>query len=269
MNHHIESPEENNISQASELDKKDLPTLREEESAVKYFNAVFDSEDLDTEEEKSYTRSIEEIDFEKLSEDEKIEFFELIDSTPETENDELSINCAEDEPVSKDELAYLDDNDFGAVNDKVINYDLPDYQRDGRYGINSVNWGKDSVGKISEETLPQFTKIVRYSYPNPEDRSRPLLKGKYFSPENTDYKDLELPQVESKRIKTVYEVKAPEGLNVLKSEIAIQPWNLSDGEEQTGTNKFQYKTEYDIDVLLTKGIIDEINDDENLKKKPE
>lgn len=139
-----------------------------------------------------------------------------------------------------DDDQQLWDNDFGAVNKNVINYDDPDYLRDG---IIKPNWGRESVNAPEQIVLPKGTRIVQYAHPD--------QTGVYFAPEGTAYEDLQLPDSKDKRIGKLYEVQEG-GLSVDSSEIAIQPWNKND-DAAKGTGVQQFVTKKTADKLIEEG----------------
>ena len=141
--------------------------------------------------------------------------------TEETEETEESI---EEDVVWDDELQQLSDDDFGAVNEKVFDYDDPDYIKEGTL---KVNYGPDTTGEKEAINVPQGTRFDQYTHSD--------TGGRYFAEEGADYDSLNLPDVEDKRTLSTYEV-VEDGLEVDQSGIAYQPW-----QDKTGDNgSFQY-----------------------------
>lgn len=141
--------------------------------------------------------------------------------TEETEETEESI---EEDVVWDDELRQLSDDDFGAVNEKVFDYDDPDYIKEGTL---KVNYGPDTTGEKEAINVPQGTRFDQYTHSD--------TGGRYFAEEGADYDSLNLPDVEDKRTLSTYEV-VEDGLEVDQSGIAFQPW-----QDKTGDNgSFQY-----------------------------
>lgn len=134
----------------------------------------------------------------------------------------------------------LYDNDFGAVNEDVMDYNDPEYLESGKL---KPNWGADAVEAPDQTILPEGTRIVQYAHPG--------QSGSYFAPEGTKYDDLQLPDSADKRVMNVYEVQ--EGaLPVDQSEVAIQPWNeTADGSSGTGAQ--QYRSADIADSLVEQG----------------
>ena len=142
-------------------------------------------------------------------------------STEITEETEESI---EEDVVWDDELRQLSDDDFGAVNEKVFDYDDPDYIKEGTL---KVNYGPDTTGEKEAINVPQGTCFDQYTHSD--------TGGRYFAEEGADYDSLNLPDVEDKRTLSTYEV-VEDGLEVDRSGIAFQPW-----QDKTGDNgSFQY-----------------------------
>lgn len=142
-------------------------------------------------------------------------------STEITEETEESI---EEDVVWDDELQQLSDDDFGAVNEKVFDYDDPDYIKEGTL---KVNYGPDTTGEKEAINVPQGTRFDQYTHSD--------TGGRYFAEEGADYDSLNLPDVEDKRTLSTYEV-VEDGLEVDQSGIAYQPW-----QDKTGDNgSFQY-----------------------------
>lgn len=139
-----------------------------------------------------------------------------------------------------EELKQIWDDDFGEVNEKVIDYDDPEYIASGKI---KPKWGNDAVDGPEVITLPEGTRVVQYAHPG--------TSGTYFAPENTKYDDLQLPDSEDKRQPTVYEVQKG-GLPVEKSEVATQPWNKTETSPK-GTGAMQYKTIENADMLVAQG----------------
>ena len=156
------------------------------------------------------------------------EYFEFLDentseevSTEITEETEESI---EEDVVWDDELRQLSDDDFGAVNEKVFDYDDPDYIKEGTL---KVDYGPDTTGEKEAINVPQGTRFDQYTHSD--------TGGRYFAEEGADYDSLNLPDVEDKRTLSTYEV-VEDGLEVDQSGIAYQPW-----QDKTGDNgSFQY-----------------------------
>lgn len=141
--------------------------------------------------------------------------------TEETEETEESI---EEDVVLDDELKQLSDDDFGAVNEKVMDYNDPDYIKEGTL---KVNYGPDTTGEKEAINVPQGTRFDQYTHSD--------TGGRYFAEEGADYDSLNLPDVEEKRTLSTYEV-VEDGLEVDRSGIAFQPW-----QDKTGDNgSFQY-----------------------------
>lgn len=141
--------------------------------------------------------------------------------TEETEETEESI---EEDVVLDDELKQLSDDDFGAVNGKVFDYDDPDYIKEGTL---KVNYGPDTTGEKEAINVPQGTRFDQYTHSD--------TGGRYFAEEGADYDSLNLPDVEEKRTLSTYEV-VEDGLEVDRSGIAFQSW-----QDKTGDNgSFQY-----------------------------
>lgn len=187
-----------------------------------------------------------------LSVEEKKEYAQLDLNTPSSEIVEkkargiLPYNQMV-EDAAEDQQLY--DNDFGAVNEKVLNYNDPEYLSSGR---NVVRWGKDTSDVPKQITLPPNTRIIQYA--NPNDDGTPRLTGKYFTLEGTRYDDLQLPNSQDKRIMSVYEVIDPKGLPVNKSRVAFQPWN-QEGASNSNTGAIQFVTSYSTEELLKQGKI--------------
>lgn len=160
--------------------------------------------------------------------------------------------------TSADQQLY--DNDFGTVNEKVLDYNDKEYLLSGK---NNVNWGQDTKDIPETISLPKDTRIIQYA--NPSDDGKPMKTGKYFAPEGTDYDDLQLPNAQDKRILAVYEVVDEMGLTVNRSEIAIQPWNQTD-EAKSGTDNYQYVTSFNTEELLKQGKIRLVTPDSEYNK---
>lgn len=150
----------------------------------------------------------------------------------ENTSEEVSTEITEEETEESieedvdwdDELQQLSDDDFGAVNEKVFDYDDPDYIKEGTL---KVNYGPDTTGEKEAINVPQGTRFDQYTHSD--------TGGRYFAEEGADYDSLNLPDVEDKRTLSTYEV-VEDGLEVDQSGIAYQPW-----QDKTGDNgSFQY-----------------------------
>ena len=152
-------------------------------------------------------------------------------------------NTTDETPmVSEEELQYLIDNDYGAVNGHVFDFNDPRYAQEG---ILTPDWGNDSTDSGRDVVLPEGTRVVQYSHPD--------QTGTYFAPEGTNYDDLQLPDIADKRNLQVYEVQKG-GLAVHESEVAVQPWNKTDTSPD-GTGATQYKTTDPASVLVDRGLL--------------
>ncbi len=147
-------------------------------------------------------------------------------------------------PLSEDEIKdfkQLYDNDFGARNERVLDYNHPEYIKSG---INKVDWGKESSDFPHAETLAPGEVISRYGNDS----------GKYFGDIGTDFDSRQLPYSEDKFAPKYYEVIKP--FSVEQSTIAEQKkWNDS---EVTHTAQ-QYKTNESEEWLRNNGYIREIS----------
>ena len=147
-------------------------------------------------------------------------------------------------PLSEDEVKdfkQLYDNDFGARNERVLDYNHPEYIKSG---INKVDWGKESSDFSHAETLAPGEVISRYGNDS----------GKYFGDIGTDFDSRQLPYSEDKFAPKYYEVIKP--FSVEQSTIAEQKkWNDS---EVTHTAR-QYKTNESEEWLRNNGYIREIS----------
>ncbi|MDO4398354.1 MAG: TNT domain-containing protein, partial [Oscillospiraceae bacterium] len=147
-------------------------------------------------------------------------------------------------PLSEDEVKdfkQLYDNDFGARNERVLDYNHPEYIKSG---INKVDWGKESSDFSHAETLAPGEVISRYGNDS----------GKYFGDIGTDFDSRQLPYSEDKFAPKYYEVIKP--FSVEQSTIAEQKkWNDS---EVTHTAQ-QYKTNESEEWLRNNGYIREIS----------
>lgn len=147
-------------------------------------------------------------------------------------------------PLSEDEVKdfkQLYDNDFGARNERVLDYNHPEYIKSG---INKVDWGKESSDFPHAETLAPGDVISRYGNDS----------GKYFGDIGTDFDSRQLPYSEDKFAPKYYEVIKP--FSVEQSTIAEQKkWNDS---EVTHTAQ-QYKTNESEEWLRNNGYIREIS----------
>lgn len=185
------------------------------------------SPDEDTEQKSNvpsqhHTPIVQFVDFEE-------DYANLHDTFTDEELDELLVD------------GEVDDGDgFGEVNEKVIDYDDPEYIADG---LLKPRWGKDAVDDPEIISLPEGTRIIQYAHPG--------CPGQYFAPEGTKYEDLQLYDIQEKRICAIYEVQKG-GLSVKKSEVAIQPWNKSESTPE-GTGAWQYKAEETADRLIEMG----------------
>lgn len=157
-----------------------------------------------------------------------------------------SVEAAKDDGESSDTWSDDDqelwDNDFGAINEDAINYEHPEYIKDG---VIKPNWGSESVDTPEQTVLPEGTRIMQYSHHG--------QSGVYFAPEGTKFDDLQLPDSQDKRIEKIYEVQEG-GLSVSSSEIAIQPWNKKD-DERKGTGAQQFVADKPADRLVEDGKI--------------
>ena len=150
-------------------------------------------------------------------------------STEITEETEESI---EEDVVLDEELKQLSDDDFGAVNGKVFDYDDPDYIKEGTL---KVNYGPDTTGEKEAVNVPQGTRFDQYTHSD--------TGGRYFAEEGADYDSLNLPDVEEKRTLTTYEV-VEDGLEVDRSGIAFQPWQDKMGDNGSFQYNFPKMDEY-------------------------
>ena len=147
-------------------------------------------------------------------------------------------------PLSEDEIKdfkQLYDNDFGARNERVLDYNHPEYIKSG---INKVDWGKEASDFPHAEALAPGEVISRYGNDS----------GKYFGDIGTDFDSRQLPYSEDKLAPKYYEVIKP--FSVEQSTIAEQKkWNDS---EVTHTAQ-QYKTNESEEWLRNNGYIREIS----------
>ena len=147
-------------------------------------------------------------------------------------------------PLSEDEIKdfkQLYDNDFGARNERVLDYNHPEYIKSG---INKVDWGKEASDFPHAEALAPGEVISRYGNDS----------GKYFGDIGTDFDSRQLPYSEDKFAPKYYEVIKP--FSVEQSTIAEQKkWNDS---EVTHTAQ-QYKTNESEEWLRNNGYIREIS----------
>ena len=147
-------------------------------------------------------------------------------------------------PLSEDEIKdfkQLYDNDFRARNERVLDYNHPEYIKSG---INKVDWGKEASDFPHAEALAPGEVISRYGNDS----------GKYFGDIGTDFDSRQLPYSEDKFAPKYYEVIKP--FSVEQSTIAEQKkWNDS---EVTHTAQ-QYKTNESEEWLRNNGYIREIS----------
>lgn len=187
----------------------------------------------------------------KKDEHDNWDYMELDAETPDNETveqkarGEMEYNGDPEMNWSNDEIAQADkqlyENDFGAVNEKVFDYSATEYLDEGKL---SVNWGKDSVDGSETITIPSGTVLVQYSH---EGQS-----GKYFALEGANYDDLQLPDSQDKRVMSKYVV--PEGgIEMDRSEIAIQTWNTTGNNYEIGTGEQQFVSEENANDLVNKG----------------
>lgn len=200
----------------------------------------------------------EKLEIEQNEESEKMGFLEsdewkqLEENTPDSEiveqkaQGKLQYNGTPEDNekwTQEEKKAYYQqiyDNDFGAVNEDVLDYENSEYLQSGK---NIVDWGEDSVDEPETVTIPEGTVLVQYSH---EGKS-----GTYFASEGSDYDDLQLPDSEDKRVMKKYMVQEG-GLEVEKSEIAIQIWNKN-SDLREGTGEYQFVTQETAEDLVKQG----------------
>lgn len=187
------------------------------------------------------------LDTRPLSKSEKAEWKQLDENTADKQQAHADGVCStpkvDTRPLSDSERAewkQLYANDYGALNGKVMDYTDPEYIKTGKL---KPNWGSDAVEIPEKIILPEGTRVVQYAHQN--------QSGSYFAPEGTRYEDLQLPDTEDKREEKIYEVQNG-GLEVEKSEVAIQPWNKVQGSS-LGTGAEQYKSADTASSLVAKG----------------
>ena len=162
--------------------------------------------------------------------EEDVEF--LVENTSEVVSTEITEESIEEDVVLDEELKQLSDDDFGAVNGKVFDYDDPDYIKEGTL---KVNYGPDTTGEKEAINVPQGTRFDQYTHPD--------TGGHYFAEEGADYDSLNLPDVKDKRTLSTYEV-VEDGLEVDRSGIAFQPWQGKTGDNGSFQYNFPKMDEY-------------------------
>ena len=152
-------------------------------------------------------------------------------------------NADPNREYTDDDIRQLEQEDPGYINGDVLDYDHPDYLKDGTH---RVNWGNDSADTPHQETLEPGTRLSRVGS---ED-------GRYLGDPDINYDDRQLPVEEGKLPEREYEVVKP--LEVEQSTIAQQPW----GREMENPNVQQYKTDKPVSQLVDEGYLREVPEEE-------
>lgn len=156
------------------------------------------------------------------------------------------------------EVRQLDENDPGYVNGLVLDYDNEEnnpkntYRETGKH-TGAIRWGDYAVeGSETYITLRPGTRLVRWGDEN----------GTFLAQPDTSYEKLELPVVQEKQSRNLYEVCKP--FPAEKSLVEKQPWNK---EQSGGSPAIQYKVPVSIKQLVEKNYLRRVENEGNVKAK--
>lgn len=145
-----------------------------------------------------------------------------------------------DQELTAEDVQQIMEGDPGYVNDRVLDYESDIYQKTG---LHVIHWGHYAAKEgIEYKMLPAGTVLSRWG-----DEC-----GTFLSDIDTSYDQLELPVVQDKNERTLYEVVKPFPVEI--SRIALQPWNQKGGSTD-GSSALQYKAPVPVKELLQEGYL--------------
>lgn len=215
-----ESPE----NEKDKLDGNDLDDPKKEPQNDDVESKKDSDETNNPDDEKNVTNEYDDFDEDELPDEEIIHE----DNDPNRYDE-----------YTEEDFKQLEDEDPGYINDKVLDYDHPDYNNEG---IHRVDWGEDSADTPHSETLQPGTVLSRVGSD----------EGRYLGDFDVDFSDRQLPTYEGKQPLKYYEVQKP--LPVEQSTIAQQKW----APDMIDKSAQQYVTDKPISQLIDEGYLKEL-----------